>query len=62
MNTFTLDIIVAMILIVLVNNPILKFLQSTFGMNFILSEILIALLIIIVIYLLNRFVIKKFKK
>ncbi|WP_125589350.1 hypothetical protein [Companilactobacillus jidongensis] len=59
MNTATIDIIVAIILIIFVNNPLLQFLQKSFGMNFVISEIIIAIIIIVLIYLLNKFVLKR---
>lgn len=60
MNTATIDIIVAILLIIFVNNPLLQFLQSVFGLNFVFSEIIIAIIIIVLIYLLNQFILKRF--
>lgn len=62
MNTLTIDIIVAMVLIVIINNPLLNFLKQSMGLEFILSEVIIAIIIIVIIYLLNKFVIKKLMK
>ncbi|WP_334330039.1 hypothetical protein [Companilactobacillus sp. HBUAS59699] len=62
MNKATIDIIVAILLIIFVNNPLLQFLQNSFGISFIFSEIIIAIIIIVLIYLLNRFVLRRIFK
>ncbi|APX73259.1 hypothetical protein M5C72_09315 [Companilactobacillus allii] len=62
MNTLTIDIILAMVLIVVINNPILSFLKQSMGLSFIFSEIIIAIIIIVIIYLINKFVIKRIMK
>ncbi len=59
MNTATIDIIIAILLIIFINNPLLRFFQNTINLNFIFSEIIIAIIIIILIFLLNKFVLRR---
>lgn len=62
MNIYTADIIIAILLIALGNNPILHVLQTTWGLNFILSEIIIGIVLIIVMILIHKFILKKIMK
>ncbi len=58
MNIFTADIIIAIMLIAIGNNPILRLLQST-GLDFLTSEIIIGLIVIVLVFLIHKFILKK---
>lgn len=62
MNIYTADIIIAILLIVLTNNPILHVLQNSFGLNFVISEVIIGIVLIIIMVLIHKFVLKKIMK
>jgi len=59
MNIFTADIIIAILLIVLGNNPLLKLFQRTFGWNFVSSEVIIGIILIVLVFLIHKFILKK---
>jgi membrane protein YdbS with pleckstrin-like domain len=63
MNKSTIYIIITIILFLAINDPILKFFSNTFNLNFWVSEIVIAVVVIALVYLISR-IIKKtiFKK
>jgi hypothetical protein len=62
MNIYTLDIIIVILLIVVLNDPLLKFLQGVLGSNFIVSEIIIGIVIIILMIVIHKFVLKRIFK
>ncbi len=58
MNTSTIEIIITILLFIILNDPLLKFLEHNFGVGFWMSEIVIALFLILIIVLLNLLVFK----
>ncbi|WP_334342324.1 hypothetical protein [Companilactobacillus sp. HBUAS56275] len=62
MNIYTLDIIIVILLIVVLNDPLLKFLQGVLGSNFIVNEIIIGIVIIILMIVIHKFVLKRIFK
>lgn len=62
MNIYTLDIIIVILLIVVLNDPLLKFLQGMLGSNFIVNEIIIGIVIIILMIVIHKFVLKRIFK
>lgn len=60
MNIYTLDIIIIILLIIGLNDPLLKFLQSILGSNFIISEIIIGIVVIILMIIIHKFILKRF--
>lgn len=61
MNIYTADIILYILLISIFNNPILNVLQAL-GWNFLGSEILIGIILLIITALLHKFVFRKIWK
>ena len=61
MNIYTADIILYILLISIFNNPILNVLQAL-GWNFLGSEILIGIILLIITVLLHKFVFRKIWK
>lgn len=59
MNIFTADIILFLLLISVLNNPLLKMFQ-VLNLNFIISEILIGLILLIILWLIHKFVLRKY--
>ena len=62
MNIYTFDIIIAILLIIIGNNPVLNLLQNIFGINFLMSEIIIGLIVIIIVILIHKFILKRIMK
>lgn len=61
MNIFTADIILYLLLISVFNNPILN-IFTVLGWNFIFSEAIIGLILLMVVVLVHKFVFRKIWK
>lgn len=63
MNKSTIYIIITILLFLVINNPVLKFLVNTFNLNFWINELIIAVVVILVVFLISRLLNKTiFKK
>lgn len=60
MNIYTLDIIVTILLILIINDPLLRFFQSLLFGSFIASEIFVGIIIIILMVLIHKFILRRF--
>lgn len=59
MNIFTTDIILFLLLISVLNDPLLKMFQNL-NLDFITSEILIGLILILILWLIHKLVLRKY--
>ncbi|GEO79049.1 hypothetical protein FD29_GL000559 [Companilactobacillus mindensis DSM 14500] len=59
MNIFTTDIILFLLLISILNDPLLKMFQNL-NLDFITSEILIGLILILILWLIHKLVLRKY--
>lgn len=59
MNIFTADIILLLLLISIFNNPLLNIFQAV-GWNFIFSETVIGIILIVVMLLIHKYVLRKY--
>lgn len=63
MNKSTIYIIITILLFLVINNPVLKFLVNTFNLNFWINELIIAVVVILVVFLISKLLNKTlFKK
>lgn len=60
MNIYTLDIIIIILLIIGLNDPLLGFLQSILGSNFVVSEIIIGVIVIFLMIVIHKYVLRRF--
>ncbi len=60
MNIYTLDIIIIILLIIGLNDPLLRFLQGVLGSNFIVSEIIIGVVVIFLMFVIHKYVLRRF--
>ncbi len=60
MNIYTLDIIIIILLIIGLNDPLLGFLQSILGSNFVVSEIIIGVVVIFLMIVIHKYVLRRF--
>lgn len=61
MNIYTADIILYILLISIFNNPILNVMQA-FGWNFLFSEVIIGIILLIITILIHKFIFRKIWK
>jgi len=59
MNIYTADIILLLLLISVFNNPLLNIFQAL-GWNFIFSEAMIGLILIIILLLMHKYILRKY--
>lgn len=59
MNIFTADIILFLLLISIFNNPLLNIFQ-TLGWNFIFSEALIGLILLLMLFIIHKCILRKY--
>lgn len=59
MNIFTADIILFLLLISIFNNPLLNIFQAL-GWNFIFSEVLIGLILLLILFIIHKYILRKY--
>lgn len=59
MNIYTADIIILLLLISIFNNPLLNIFQA-FGWQFLASEIFIGIILIVLLFLIYKYVLSKY--
>lgn len=59
MNIYTADIILLLLLISVFNNPLLNVFQAI-GWNFLFSETVIGIILVYILFILHKFVLRKY--
>ncbi|KRN99021.1 hypothetical protein IV57_GL000591 [Companilactobacillus kimchiensis] len=60
MNIYTADIILFLLLISVFNDPLLNIFRLALNWNFLFSEVVIGLILLIILWLIHKYVLRKY--